>query len=135
MPRPASKPSPPDLNATFDDLKGILKRYAKPFLVKEGYVRGKRDYHLILKKQIVIDGRKKNEIWFASIIQQKHNVGFYFMPVYCNPAIHKQVSPALLEHLDGKSCFHMTELTSQLKKDIKAALKVGLADYKTRGWL
>lgn len=86
---------------------------------------------MILKKGLVIDGRKRKDLWFASIIQQKHNVGFYF---YFNLAAHKQISPALLEHLDDKSCFHIRALTPQLKKYIDAALKAGWP-IENHGWL
>jgi len=133
--RAASKSAGRDLDAVFDQLREILSRHAKQFTVREGHVKDKRDYHLILQKPLIIDGRRKDELWFASIIQQKHNVGFYFMPIYCSPEVNNQISRALLDHLDGKCCFHMTELTPQLKKDIEASLKVGLAAYKEKGWL
>jgi hypothetical protein len=126
---------PADLDTVFDDLKSILAKYAKPFTVREGAVKNKRDYHLIVQKPLVIDGRKKDELWFASIIQQKHNVGFYFMAVdYCAKD-GTPLSSELMGYLDGKSCFHMTSLTPGLKKDIDNALKMGLAAYKKRNWL
>jgi hypothetical protein len=98
-------------------------------------VKNKRDYHLILERPLVIDGRKKGELWFASILQQKHNVGFYFMPLHCLEGQNSRLSPELMQHLDGKSCFHMTALTPQLKKDADAALKLGLASYKKQKWI
>ena len=136
-PRPASKPSAnaPSLDSVFEELKAIVARYSKPFTVREGYVKNKRDYHLILRKPLVIAGRKRDELWFASIIHQKHDVGFYYSPVYCDPKLGNGISPELLKHLDGKSCFHFTAMTAALKKDIDAALKLGLTDYKKKGWL
>ena len=132
-PKPAAKSS--NLDGVFDDLKALLARYAPSFTVREGAVKNKRDYHLIVQKPLVIDGRRKDEIWFASVIQQKHNVGFYFMPLYCAPDAASKLSPELMKHLDGKCCFHMKSLTPELKKDIAAALKLGLAAYKKRNWL
>lgn len=126
---------PINLDAVFDELKAILNRYASSFTVREGAVKNKRDYHLIIEKPQVIDGRKKDELWFASVIQQKHNVGFYFMPIYCCRQDEKKLSPALMKHLDGKCCFHMKSLTPELKRDVDAALKLGLAAYKKRKWL
>jgi hypothetical protein len=131
--RSAAKPA--DLDSVFDDLKAILGKYAKPFTVREGAVKNKRDYHLIIQKPLVIDGRRKDEVWFASAIQQKHNVGFYFMPLYCCGQDGAKLSSELMGHLDGKCCFHMTALTPGLKKDIDAALKAGLAAYRRRKWL
>src|SRR5262252_9225700 len=130
-----SPAKPAALDAVFDDLRAILAKYAKSFTVRQGTVKNKRDYHLILEKPLVIDGRKKDELWFASVIQQKHNVGFYFMPLYCCGEDGAKLSSELMGHLDGKCCFHMTTLTAGLKKDIDDALKVGLAAYKKRQWL
>ena len=123
------------LDAIFDDIKAILAKYAKSFTVREGAVKNKRDYHLIVQQPLVIDGRKKDELWFASVIQQKHNVGFYFMPLYCCGKDGTKLSSELMKHLDGKCCFHMTSLTPGLRKDIDDALKVGLAAYRNRKWL
>ena len=143
-PRLAAKPaaSSADLDTVFDELKAILSRYATSFTVREGAVKNKRDYHLIVQKPLVIDGRKKDELWFASVIQQKHNVGFYFMPLCCctklqdcRIEVKALISPELLKHLDGKCCFHMKSLTPELKKDIDAALKLGFAAYKKQKWL
>ena len=131
--KPATKTT--QLDSVFDDIKAILSKYAKPFTVREGAVKNKRDYHLIIQKPLVIDGRKKDELWFASVIQQKHNVGFYFMPLYCCGQDGAKLSSELMAHLDGKCCFHMTALTPGLKKDIDAALKAGLAAYRSRKWL
>jgi hypothetical protein len=119
------------LDSTFEDLKTILARYARWFAVREGMVRNKRDYHLVLEKPAVIDGRPQKELWFASIIQQKDSVGFYFSP----PDVKNKLSPELLAHLDGKSCFHFKTLTPALKKDVEAGLKLGLEAYRKRKWI
>ena len=124
------KPSP-SLDQVFDELKGMLARHSKWFTVREDTVKNKRSYHLILEKQVVIDGRPRKELWFASIIQQKDSVGFYFTP----PDVKDKLSPQLLAHLDGKSCFHFKTLTLALKKDVDAALKLGLEAYRKRKWI
>ena len=130
MPQHGAKTSA-SLDLVFDDLKAILARHAKLFTVREGTVKNKRDYHLILEKQVVIDGRPRKELWFASIIQQKDSIGFYFTP----PDVRNKLSPELLAHLDGKSCFHFRTLRPTLKKDLEAALKLGLERYRKRKWL
>jgi hypothetical protein len=127
--RVASKSA--SLYQVFDELKTILARHSKPFTVREGTVKNKRDYHLILEKQVVIDGRPRKELWFASIIQQKDSVGFYFTP----PDVKDKLSPELLSHLDGKSCFHFKALTPALKKDVEAAMKLGLDAYRKKNWI
>lgn len=117
----------------FDELRAILARYAARFTVREGAVKNKRDYHLILQKPLVIDGRKRDELWFASIIQQKSSVGFYLTGM--SVEMKARMSAELLKHLDGKCCFHMKALTPGLKKDVDAALKAGMAVYRKRKWL
>jgi hypothetical protein len=117
----------------FDELRAILAGYAGSFTVREGAVKNKRDYHLILEKPLVIDGRKRDELWFASVIQQKNSVGFYLTCM--SPDVKAKLSQELLKHLDGKCCFHMKSLTPQLKKDVDAALKAAVAEHKKRRWL
>ena len=130
MPARGAKPSAsPD--QVFDELKTLLSRHSKWFIEREGMVKNKRDYHLILQKQVVIDGRQRDELWFASIIQQKDSVGFYFTP----PGVKGKLSPELLKHLDGKSCFHFKALTPALKKDVQAALKIGIEAYRKNNWI
>jgi hypothetical protein len=119
------------LDQIFDELKTLLARHARLFTEREGMVKNKRDYHLILQKPLLIGGRQRKELWFASIIQQKDSVGFYFTP----PDVKSKLSPELLKHLDGKSCFHFKRLTPALKKDVAAALKLGLEVYRKRKWL
>jgi len=79
----------------------------------------------------VIDGRKKKELWFASLIRQKNSVGFCLTPLYGCSGVKEKLSPAWLQHLDGKTCFHLRIATSQLKNDVQAALK--LVWRRTRG--
>ena len=94
------------LETVFDQLQEILARHAKLFTELTGQVKNKRDYHLIVNRPMVIDGREKDGLYFASLIQQKDAVGFYFMPIYCCAEVKAELSPELLRHLDGKSCFH-----------------------------
>jgi hypothetical protein len=119
------------LDRVFDELKTILGHHARWFTEREGMVRNKRDYHLTLQKPLVIGGRERKELWFASIIQQKDSVGFYFTP----PDVKSKLSPELLRHLDGKSCFHFKTLTPAMKRHVEAALRVGIVAYRKKKWL
>ena len=134
MPASAAARAVP-LETVFDQMQEILARHAKLFTELTGQVKNKRDYHLIIGRPMVIDGREKDGLYFASLIQQKDAVGFYFMPIYCCAEVKARLSPELLRYLDGKSCFHLRVLTPQLKKDVAAALKVGLEAYRARHWL
>ena len=78
-----------NLTEIFDTLKPILAAYSPPLTPKHdeaGY------YDLWSIKDLVIEGRKRNEVYFGGLIIQKSYVGFYFMPVYTDADL-KPVSP------------------------------------------
>jgi hypothetical protein len=80
-------------------------------------------------------GGKPVNVQMAAVILQKGYVGFYLMCIYVNGKAKKEISPALLRLLKGKSCFHLKKLDDGLKKDIEAALVTGTKAYRERGWL
>jgi len=49
--------------------------------------------------------------------------------------VKRKLSPALLKLLQGKTCFHVKAMNEELKKDIEAALVLGIQAYRERGWL
>lgn len=121
-----------DLNLIFSNLKALLKLYQPPLVAK---VEDEKRYDLVSIKDVVIEGRKRTEVYFASIIIQKDYVGFYFMPVYNSPEMKNLFQPELLALLKGKSCFHIRRLDNHLHDQIKIALEEGFTLYKTRGWV
>jgi hypothetical protein len=123
------------LDAAFEDLQKLLLRYAPPFKTSRGAVDGKKDLHLKIPRAVVVPGAyggKPVEVAMASLILQKGYVGFYFN---MSPEIKRELSPALLELLKGKTCFHVRRLNADLLNDIEAALTKGLKCYKERGWV
>ena len=121
-----------DLQAIFDAIKPLLQAYQPPLVPKRdeaGY------FDLWSLKPMVIDGRKKNEVYFAGLIIQKSYVGFYFMPIYAETDLKTVFKPELLKLLKGKSCFHVKKLDDELLRQIAAALKIGYALYQERGWV
>jgi hypothetical protein len=100
--------------------------------------RGKRNFHLVVPRAVVVHGAyggRPTEICMASLVLQKGYVGFYFMPVYMNPALKQRLSPALLKLLKGKTCFHIRKLTPTLLTDVAAALTLGTEGFRDRGWV
>ena len=121
-----------ELTTIFTFLKALLAAYAPPLTSKRdepGY------YDLWSVKDLVIEGRKRKEVYFAGLIIQGGYVGFYFMPVYAEAEIKAIFAPELLRLLKGKSCFHIKRLTPELLAQIEAALKVGFEMYQQRGWV
>ena len=126
-------PGQPELIPIFENIKKMLLPYQKGALQMVGGQGGMM--LLVSQKPVVIDGRKRDELWFAGILVQKGYVGFYYMPVYANPDMKKVFKPELLKCLKGKSCFHIKKNDPIIMEQIQEALKVGYGMYKQRGWL
>ena len=121
-----------DLAVIFHSLKDLLECYRPPLVAK---VESDRRLDLCSIKQVEIEGRKRPEVYFASIIIQKDYVGFYFMPVYSAPEMKALFAPELLHLLKGKSCFHIRKLDRRLLEQVRAALQNGYDLYRERGWV
>jgi hypothetical protein len=121
-----------DLNTVFQSLKALLSSYAPPLVPK---MDDASHYDLWSIKDLVIEGRKRKEVYFAGLIIQRGYVGFYFMPVYAEADLKPVFAPELLRLLNGKSCFHIKKLTPELTDQIKSALQIGYQTYQNRGWV
>jgi len=121
-----------DLIEIFKRIKSMMKTY-------EGELTAKIDldsrYDLWSVKDLIIAGRKRKEVSFASIIIQSGYVGFYYMPVYTDEELKEIMSPDLLKLRKGKACFHIKKLDEALEKDIKEALALGYDLYRELGWI
>ena len=120
------------LDALFSQLRALLKKYEdilKPKKDEDGF------YDLWSFKDLEIAGRKRKEVFFASIVTRKNYVGFYYMPIYTDTGLSEVFKPELLSLLKGKSCFHIKQLTPELETQIKEALETGYKLYQDRGWV
>src|SRR5262245_6290725 len=95
---------PDALQGIQDRLKAILSKYSPPLTAK---VDTPRRYELYSINEVVIDGRKRSEVYFAGAIIQKSFVGFYFMPMYGNPEFIERLSPELKRCIKGKACLNI----------------------------
>jgi hypothetical protein len=128
-----SKTNSNDLSEIFNSIKSLMEKYIPPF--KAVGSTGSK-YELCSMKEVLIMGRKYNRMYFTSIIIQSNYVGFYYMPIYAEPAvIGKLLKPELLKTLKGKSCFHIKKNEPELFQQIEQALKIGADAYKKRGWV
>ncbi len=123
---------PLDLEGVAEEIEALLSKYAPPLTVRRD---AKGGFHLYSEKEIEVEGRKKKEMFFASMVPQKGYVGFYYMPIYTNPEQQALFKPELLSLLKGKSCFHVKRLDVELKKQIRQALADGFKLYRKRGWV
>lgn len=115
----------------FRKIRELMRKYEDRFTPKTD-IEGR--YELYTVKELVIEGRKRKEVYFAAAIIQSSYVGFYFMPVYVDEEVKAFFSPGLLKLLKGKSCFHIRGLDASLEADVRDALDRGAALYAERGW-
>jgi len=122
-----------DLSQIFNQLRTLMK----PF--ETGTIKARVDeekrYDLWSEKKVEIEGRKRNDVYFAGLVIQRNYVGFYFMPVYVDAEIKAVFKPELLKLLKGKSCFHVKKMDDELSRQIEDALQKGYKLYLDRGWI
>jgi len=121
-----------DLTTIFNQVKALMLPYQPPLVTRKNEPAY---FDLWSEKDLVIEGRKRKEVFFAGLIIQKGYVGFYFMPVYAEPEVKVLFPPELLRLLKGKSCFHIKKLDESLLKQIEDALRQGFEMYQRRGWV
>jgi len=122
----------PALLPLFEELKALLVPYADRFTVRHDEPGG---YDLWSERDVVVNGRKRNEVFFAGLIIQKSYVGLYYMPIYAEPeAAAAFFGAELLATLKGKSCFYIKKLTPEIRAQIELALAKGYELYQERGW-
>jgi hypothetical protein len=121
-----------NLTLVFDEIKSLMQAYTPPLIAK---MDDSAHYDLWSVKDLVIEGRKRKEVYFAGLIIQKSYVGFYYMPIYAKPELKTVFAPELIKLLKGKSCFHVKKLDDTLKEQIRAALKIGYENYQKNGWV
>ena len=122
-----------DLIEIFQTIRAVMQPYTL-----EGFtnrINSESAYDLWSEKHVVVDGKKRTEIYFAGLMIKKGYVGFYYMPVYAQPEMAGVFDPELLKLLKGKSCFHIKKLDDVLLKHIENALAMGFKLYKERGWI
>jgi hypothetical protein len=86
-------------------------------------------------KRVVIDGRKKNAVYFAGIIIQSMYVGFCYLPISTDTALTAVFHPEPLKWLNGKLCVHIRALTDELEQHLAEPLERGFRLYRQRGWI
>lgn len=122
-----------DFVEIFQTIRAALQPYAT--LGFNNRINSETTYDLWSDKNVEIEGKKRNEVYFAAVTIHKGHVGFYFMPVYAEPEMKKVFDQSLLKLLKGKSCFHIKKLDDLLLSHLEEALANGYKLYKERGWV
>ena len=63
--------------------------------------------------------------WFAGTRLGKRYVSYYLMPVYVQPSLLDDVSPALRKRMQGKSCFNFAKVDEPLLAELDALTRRG----------
>jgi len=107
----------------FDEVYARLKGILEPYAAKM-YVSADTDVWYGL--DLAPESERVPATWFGATRRGKAYVSFYLMPVYGDPRLLADLSPALRKRMQGKSCFNFTR--------VDEALFAELADLTRRGY-
>jgi hypothetical protein len=116
---------PSDFALIFESLKGVLAKRAKKLRVKNDKPA---QYTLLTKSPSPFPQHKGQPMWFGEVKIGKAYVSLHLLPIYMNPALQAEVSPALKKRMQGLACFNFknppdAELLADLGRLTDAALK------------
>jgi len=119
----------PDFPPVFEQLKLILKPYAKNLTVTANTSAA---YSL----EGSYSEKYKKALFFGAVQIKKNYVSFYLMPVYMFPELLKNISPELKKRMQGKSCFNFKKVEPDLFKELKELTRLSVErarEAKTKG--
>lgn len=112
-----------DLDTVFSDLRKLLASYEKRLELK---TNADQSYSLDSK----IPGPKGKPMFFGGVMVKSKFVSFHLMPVYVNPELLDDMSPALKKRMQGKSCFNFKTRDAELFRELKALVKSSFELWK-----
>jgi len=98
----------------FDLLSGLLRPYQPEMIVKHD-----TDHHYYLEEAISSDTPQM----FAAAQVKKTYTSLHVFPVYCHPALLKDLSEDLKRRMQGKSCFNFKSARQVPVAELAALLK------------
>ena len=78
-----------------------------------------------------IDPRTGEPGWFGTVTTRKSYVAYHLMPLYFDPSLGDEISPALARRRQGKTCFNFKSIDPPLFTEL-AELTRRAATYATR---
>ncbi|MFA6276569.1 MAG: hypothetical protein WC622_07455 [Pedobacter sp.] len=125
------------MKTDFVEIFQTIRASLQPYAVNGFTARINSDtaYELWSEKDVEIEGKKREEVYFAGVEILKDYVAFYFMPEYAEEEMKVISHSNLLELLKEKSCFHIKELDDILLEQITDILAKGFTIYKQKGWV
>jgi hypothetical protein len=116
-------PTQNDFSTVFEQLKNILKPYARNLTVKT-------DTPDIYYLDGPYSEKWKKEIFFGATQIKKNYVSFYLMPIYMYPELLKDISPELKKRMQGKSCFNFKKVEPDLFRELAELTQKGVVKFK-----
>src|SRR5690349_3142488 len=89
-----------DLLELFETVKKELQQYEKGSVKARGNATQPAEgkYDLWSEKDLIDPlGKPRKEMNFASLVVQSNYLGFYYIPVYCNPKLAEKLAPELMK--------------------------------------
>jgi len=124
-PTAATGTVPPDL---FGALRQMLLRHGDGLLVVHD-----TDQHFYANCRR--PGANGKAQFFAAVKVSGRRHAFHLMPVYDFPELLAGISPALKQHMQGKSCFNFEHWDDALLHQLQALVDQGAARYVAEGRL
>jgi len=112
----------------FNDLRTLLYRWSPPMDV----VTDEPDHYVLVTRHIQ---KNKKPLNFGAVRISKTYVSFHFKPMFLNPSLIADISPALKKHQQGKGCFNFKAPDARLFAELKELVKQGYQDFVRRGYL
>lgn len=111
-------PREADFDAVFARLKGMLQPYAREMHVTA-------DDATSYGVDMAPPAERNPTTWFGGVRRGKRYVSLYLMPVYVEPSLLDDASPALRRRQQGKSCFNFTSVDEGLLGELEVILRRG----------
>lgn len=127
---------PQDLNEIYKEVHALFDPYRTLYRIEKDGETG-ISLTSMGPVELAFEGKVRafSTMFFASAIQRKAAVVFYFMPVYTCPELKASLGPDLLKTLKGHTCFHLKKLTPALMTQVQDALALGHRTYVEKGWV
>lgn len=78
---------------------------------------------------------KNKDMFFGAVQIRKHYVSYHLMPLYVFPQMLNDLSPALRERMQGKSCFRFTRIDPGLFDELRVQTQEGLKRFRESAML
>ena len=115
----------PEFAEIFAALKTVMKKHERTlFVLKDA----PQEYTLVTKS----NSNRGQPMWFGSVRAGKAYVSYHLMPLYYNPDLNAQISPALGKRKQGKTCFNFKVVDKELFEELKTLTQAGVDNYRKR---